>query len=157
MKIRNAILVMLAGTGMAVGQTPAAPVATQVRRAAAVEVVPTMPAPPAPSDASVRRDPFVSPIVRATTTGGSPCRGGGKKCLAPNEVVLRGIVDTVDGRIAVVETTGRKISYFLRENDPVFNGYVVRITEDSVVFRENTQDKLGRAGTREVTRKIAPA
>jgi hypothetical protein len=57
----------------------------------------------------------------------------------------------------VVESTGRKISYFLRENDPVFNGYVVKITEDSVVFREKTQDNLGRAGTREITRKIAPA
>jgi Tfp pilus assembly protein PilP len=160
MKITNAVLIMLAAAAMAVAQTPATPgqAAKTVHRAAEVAVIPTAPAVPAPKETpSSRRDPFVSPIVRATASGGSPCSGGGKKCLAPDQVVLRGIVDTVDGKIAVVESTGRKISYFLREKDPVFNGYVVRITEDSVVFRENTQDNLGRASTREVTRKIAPA
>jgi Tfp pilus assembly protein PilP len=161
MKITNAVLVMFAATAMAVAQSPATPsqAAKTVRRASAeVAVIPTAPAVPMPKETpSSRRDPFVSPIVRATTTSGSPCQGGGKKCLAPDQVVLRGIVDTADGKIAVVESTGRKISYFLRENDPVFNGYVVKITEDSVVFREKTQDNLGRAGTREITRKIAPA
>jgi Tfp pilus assembly protein PilP len=161
MKIRNTVWIMLAASTLAVAQGPAQPAeaAQTVRRAAAaVAVVPRTAAAPVPKDSpATRRDPFVSPIVRATTTASSPCRGGGKKCLAPDQVVLRGIVDTVNGRIAVVESTGRKISYFLRENDPVFNGYVVRITEDSVVFRENTQDNLGRASTREVTRRIAPA
>ena len=156
MKIRNAIWVVLAAGSMALAQAPASSV---VHRAAAeVAVVPAVIATPAAKDTRAeRRDPFVSPIVRAKVTSGSPCSGGGKKCLAPDRLVLRGIVDTVDGRIAVVESTGGKLSYFLRENDPVFNGYVVRITEDSVVFRENTQDNLGRASTREVTRKIAPS
>jgi len=45
-------------------------------------------------------------------------------------------------------------AYFLRENDPVFNGYVVRITGDSVVFKENIRDRLGKPLTREVTKKI---
>ncbi len=156
MKIRNAVWIMFAAGSMAVAQTPATQV---VRRAAAeVAVVPAVTAPPVAKDTPAeRRDPFLSPIVKAKKTGGSPCNGGGKKCLAPDQIVLRGIVDTAEGRIAVVESTGRNLSYFLRENDPVFNGYVVRITENSVVFREKTQDNLGRASTREVTRKIAPA
>jgi Tfp pilus assembly protein PilP len=155
MKIRNAVWIVFLASSMAVAQTPAA---QAVRRAAEVAVVPMVTAPPMAKEAPAeRRDPFISPIVRAKTGGGTPCRGSGKKCLAPDQIVLRGIVDTVDGRIAVVESTGRNLSYFLRENDPVFNGYVVRITEDSVVFRENTQDNLGRASTREVTRKIAPS
>jgi hypothetical protein len=41
----------------------------------------------------------------------------------------------------------------LRENDPVFNGYVVKITGDSVVFQETVQDKLGKTFTREVVKK----
>jgi len=46
-------------------------------------------------------------------------------------------------------------AYFLRENDPVFNGYVVKITGDSIVFKETMQDKLGKSFTREVTKKIS--
>jgi hypothetical protein len=36
----------------------------------------------------------------------------------------------------------------------VFNGYVVKITGDSVIFRESVQDKFGKPFTREVTKKI---
>ena len=108
--------------------------------------------------ASSRRDPFVSPIVRAEASRGAPCTGAGKKCLAVDQVVLRGIVRAPSGMIAVVESTARNVSYFLRENDPVFNGYVVKITGDSIVFRENVSDTLGRQSTRDVTKKVsAPA
>ena len=36
-------------------------------------------------------------------------------------------------------------AYFLRENDPVFNGYVMKITGDSIVFQETLQDRLGKS------------
>jgi hypothetical protein len=55
--------------------------------------------------------------------------------------------------IAVVVNSLDK-AYFLRENDPVFNGYVLKISGDSVVFKETVQDKLGHLSTREVTKKI---
>ena len=57
------------------------------------------------------------------------------------------------GFIAVVTNNLNK-AYFLRENDPVFNGYVVKITGDSIIFKETVQDKLGKSFTREVTKKI---
>ncbi len=98
-----------------------------------------------------KRDPFVSPIVR--TEEGAGCASG-KKCLAINTIVLKGIVKSQAGMIAVVESSTRKVSYFLRENDPVFNGYVVKITENSVVFRENVMDTLGRQSTRDVVMKV---
>ncbi len=46
-------------------------------------------------------------------------------------------------------------AYFLRENDPIFNGYVLRITGDSIVFKENFQDNLGKPRTREIVKKIS--
>jgi hypothetical protein len=108
------------------------------------------------SAANAKRDPFVSPI-REQTIGGSGCSTG-KKCLAIDAIVLRGIVVSQNGMIAVVESATRRISYFLRENDPVFNGYVVRITPDTVVFRENVMDRLGKQSTRDVVMKVvAPA
>jgi Tfp pilus assembly protein PilP len=96
-----------------------------------------------------KRDPFFSPVVQQ---GGSGCSTG-KKCLEINAINLRGVVKSDNGFIAVVTNSIGK-AYFLRENDPVFNGYVVRITGDSVVFEETVQDKLGKTSTHEVVKKI---
>ncbi len=106
--------------------------------------------------AAAKRDPFISPIREQGPTG--PACTTGKKCLAINTILLRGIVKSQAGMIAVVESSTRRISYFLRENDPVFNGYVVKITGDTVVFRENIMDRLGKQSTRDVVMKVvAPA
>jgi hypothetical protein len=99
---------------------------------------------------SGKRDPFFSPVVQQPT--GSGCSSG-KKCLEIGNINLRGVVKSDSGFIAVVTNNLNK-AYFLRENDPVFNGYVVKITGDSVVFQETVQDKLGKPFTREVVKRI---
>jgi hypothetical protein len=104
------------------------------------------------SMAGGRRDPFLSPVVNHSM-GGSGCSTG-KRCLAVDQIALTGIVKSEAGMIAVVVNAMNK-AYFLRENDPVFNGYVVKITGDSIIFKESMQDKLGKAFTREVTKKIS--
>lgn len=98
-----------------------------------------------------KRDPFVSPVVSRSVSG-SGCSTG-KRCLAIDQIALTGIVKSDEGMIAVVVNALNK-AYFLRENDPVFNGYVVKITPDSIVFKETVQDKLGKSFEREVTKKI---
>lgn len=98
-----------------------------------------------------KRDPFVSPVVYQT--GANANCTGGKKCLDIGAINLRGVVRSESGFIAVVTNSLNK-AYFLRENDPVFNGYVVKITGDSIVFQETLQDRLGKAFTREVVKKI---
>jgi hypothetical protein len=103
------------------------------------------------SMAAGRRDPFVSPVVSRSMTG-SGCSTG-KRCLAIDQIALKGVVKSDAGMIAVVVNALDK-AYFLRENDPVFNGYVVKITGDSIVFKETVQDKLGKPFTRDVTKKI---
>ena len=99
---------------------------------------------------SGKRDPFISPVVNHT--GGSGCSTG-KKCLEIGAINLRGVVHSDAGFIAVVTNSLNK-AYFLRENDPVFDGYVVKITGDSIIFKETLQDRLGKTFTREVTKKI---
>ncbi len=102
-----------------------------------------------------KRDPFISPI-RANVNETTNC-GTGKRCLVVDQTNLQGIVKAPNGMIAVVANSANK-AYFLRENDPVYNGYVMRITPDSVVFRETMTDKLGKKYTREVVKKVtAPA
>ena len=143
---------------------PAAPVAPQETEPAASAAAPPVagsgesdiapgdrPAPPDTKYSSNgRRDPFLSPVV--SHEGGSGCTTG-KKCLEIGAINLRGVVRTESGFIAVVSNNMNK-AYFLRENDPVFNGYVVKITGDSIVFQETLQDRLGKSFTREVVKKI---
>jgi hypothetical protein len=107
-------------------------------------------APNSKYNANGRRDPFISPVV--SHAGGSGCSTG-KKCLEIGAISLRGVVRAETGFIAVV-SNGLNKAYFLRENDPVFNGYVVKITGDSIVFQETLQDRLGKTFTREVVKKI---
>jgi Tfp pilus assembly protein PilP len=97
-----------------------------------------------------KRDPFLSPVV--SHMGGSGCNTG-KKCLEIGQVNLKGVVKSDAGMIAVVTNSINK-AYFLRENDPVFNGYVEKITGDSITFKETFQDKLGKSLTRDVVKKI---
>jgi Tfp pilus assembly protein PilP len=97
-----------------------------------------------------KRDPFVSPVVNRQ--GGSGCSTG-KKCLDIEQIALHGVVKSDNGMIAVVTNSLNK-AYFLRENDPVFNGYVVKITVDSIVFKETFQDRLGKPFTKDVVKRI---
>ena len=98
---------------------------------------------------SGKRDPFFSPVVQQQGSGCST----GKKCLEIGNINVRGVVKSDNGFIAVVTNNLNK-AYFLRENDPVFNGYVVKITGDSVTFQETVLDKLGKTSTREVVKRI---
>jgi len=133
---------------------PATAKATADEKAAAASVIGEAPKPPQPDEKkwamNGKRDPFFSPVVQQPT--GSGCSTG-KKCLEIGQINLRGVVKSESGFIAVVTNTLNK-AYFLHENDPVFNGYVMRITGDSVVFEETVQDKLGKPFTREVVKRI---
>ena len=152
--------------------TPAVVVKTAKPAPKAVKLVPVVakvapkPAPAAPSAAhdaakgpdkpeqkwamTGKRDPFVSPVVYST--GVSNCTGG-KKCLEIGSINLKGVVRSDNGFIAVVTNNLNK-AYFLRENDPLFDGYVVKITGDSIVFQETLQDRLGKSFTKEVVKKL---
>jgi Tfp pilus assembly protein PilP len=143
--------------GQKVAAKPAAAAMTKVAAApAAKEEIKKVEAakPPKPEEKkwamNGKRDPFFSPVVQQTS--GSGCSTG-KKCLEIGQINVRGVVKSENGFIAVVTNSLNK-AYFLHENDPVFNGYVVRITGDSVVFQETMQDKLGKPFTREVVKRI---
>ena len=147
-------LPMVAATAPAAKPEPA-----EAEKAAAKSDVPTVSSDSSASQSdaedkkyamSGKRDPFLSPVV--SRQSGSGCSTG-KKCLDIEAIALHGVVRSDAGMIAVV-TNGLNKAYFLRENDPVFNGYVVKITGDSVVFKETFQDRLGKPFTRDVVKKI---
>jgi len=130
--------------------TPTVPAATTAPLAAAATAAKPAKAEQKKYSMTGKRDPFISPVVNRQ--GGSGCSTG-KKCLDIDQIAVRGVVKADNGMIAVV-TNGLNKAYFLRENDPVFNGYVVRITVDSVVFKQNFQDRLGKPFTKDVVKRL---
>ena len=153
----NAAAPKVATTKVAASLPAAKPAATKIaadEKPAGASQIGETPKTPKPEEKkwsmTGKRDPFFSPVVQQPT--GSGCSTG-KKCLEIGQINLRGVVKSEGGFIAVVTNTLNK-AYFLHANDPVFNGYVVRITGDSVVFEETVQDKLGKPFTREIVKKI---
>jgi Tfp pilus assembly protein PilP len=133
---------------------PAKPAEAKSPAAAEASTTPDAPKPEKQEDKKYsmtgKRDPFISPVVNRQS--GSGCSTG-KKCLDIEQIALRGVVKSDNGMIAVV-TNGLNKAYFLRENDPVFNGYVEKITVDSIVFKETFQDRLGKPFTKDVVKRI---
>jgi hypothetical protein len=136
---------------VATAAKPATP-ATLTQASAAIPSTPTQPLQkPMPNPG--KRDPFVSPIAAAGMRGPSNCTTG-KRCLAVDQIVLKGIVQMKEGNFALVENVARR-PYVLREKDSLFNGTVEKITGDSVVFQETGADILGRTTSREVVKKVS--
>jgi hypothetical protein len=98
-----------------------------------------------------QRDPFVSPIVERMRPGAN-CTGTGRQCLLVGDVTLQGVVQYTGGYVAVV--TSGEHTYFLHDHDPLADGDVERITENSITLRQRSNDVLGRPLVHEVTRKI---
>ncbi len=103
---------------------------------------------------SHRRDPFVNPLqLQEDKLKGTAACTTGARCLMIDQVVLKGVVKTQAGMIAMVENSAKK-QYNLREKDPVYNGFVLKITGDTIVFKESTVDTLGKSSSREVVKRV---
>jgi hypothetical protein len=183
MKATATIAMMFLAAGLAIGQTatkksttPASQSTTATKPAAKPATTTASPKPatmaakpaakkpagpkPAATTAATssrgnKRDPFVSPVISRMTISGSPCATG-KRCLVIDQLTLEGVVKTVNGWIAVVGNPAKKV-YYLRANDALFDGYVERIDGNSVVFKQNAVDVLGKQTQREVVKRILPS
>lgn len=148
------------GTAAAATKPPATAPAPQVTQLGPSTQTAEKPKPaPRTFGAHGRRDPFVSPIV--AKDGGinrppSNCTSG-KRCLVIPELILQGTIKDTSGKMMAVVSNSIKKTYFLRENDQVFQGSVEKITSDSIIFREYVKDTLGRETAREVVKKLVPA
>ena len=100
------------------------------------------------------RDPFVNPMqLQEDKMKNTAACTTGARCLMIDQVVLKGVVKTQSGMIAMVENSARK-QYNLREKDPVYNGFVLKITGDSIVFKESSTDTLGKTSSKEVVKRV---
>src|SRR3954468_192299 len=114
--------------------TAAKPAAAKAARSESAQLTSVTPA--------GKRDPFVNPIKQDEGAGLVACNSG-VRCLVIAQIVLKGVIKTPNGMIAMVENPSKK-EYNIHEKDVVMNGSVAKITTDSVIFSETVTDLLGR-------------
>jgi len=108
-------------------------------------------------DPGNRRDPFKSLLAgpdRAEIRGPRP---EGVPGLLIDEIDLRGIYHTSKGFVAQVVAANQKKSYLLREGDQLFDGDVVSISKNEVVFKQVVQDPTALKPFREVVKSLNPS
>jgi hypothetical protein len=73
-----------------------------------------------------------------------------------DELRLSGIFHTDAGWRAQVQSGNKQKSYLLKEGDQLYDGDVVAISQNEVVFRQIVQDPTALKPFREVVKKLNP-
>lgn len=107
-------------------------------------------------DPGDRRDPFKSLLVVTQHPANQGPRPEGIPGLLIDEVVVSGIFKTSRGFIAQVQAADRQKSYLIKVGDQLFDGDVVSINSNEVVFKQNVQDPTALKPFREVVKTLNP-
>jgi hypothetical protein len=73
-----------------------------------------------------------------------------------DEIDLTGIFLTADGPVAQIQSTDSSKSYLLRPGDQLYDGDVVNISANEVVFKQIVDDPTALKPFREVAKKLNP-
>jgi len=106
-------------------------------------------------DPGNRRDPFKSLLAATQIPNIRGPRPEGIPGLLIDEVILTGIFRTEDGYVAQVQSAENEKSYLLKEGDQLYDGDVVRITGNEVVFKQIVQDPTALKPFREVVKTLS--
>jgi hypothetical protein len=107
-------------------------------------------------DPGERRDPFKSLLQAREPTELRGPRPEGIPGLLIDEIDLTGIFVTLEGPVAQVVSPEQDRSYLLREGDQLYDGDVVRISQDAVVFKQILDDPTALKPFREVQKQLNP-
>ena len=108
-------------------------------------------------DPGARRDPFRSLLRRRSTDDDEPKeRPEGKPGLLIDELEIQGIFVLQGGPVAQVEAANSDTSYLLSPGDELWDGDVVRISMEEIVFKQSVRDPTALKPFREVVKKLDP-
>lgn len=107
-------------------------------------------------DPGSRRDPFKSLIKKSQLKDVPPAeqRPEGIPGLLVDEIEIQGIFVLDSGPVAQVTVTSSATSYLLRPGDQLWDGDVLRINLDEVVFKQTVNDPTALKPFREVVKKL---
>jgi Tfp pilus assembly protein PilP len=107
-------------------------------------------------DPGNRRDPFKSLLIAPDRPEFRGPRPEGVPGLLIDEIDLKGIFRTARGYVAQVNASNQKKSYLLKEGDQLYDGDVVSIGKNEVVFKQIVQDPTALKPFREVVKSLNP-
>jgi hypothetical protein len=108
-------------------------------------------------DPGNRRDPFKSLLAGPDRPEIRGPRPEGVPGLLIDEIDLPGIFHTSKGFVAQVVASNQKKSFLLKEGDQLFDGDVVSINKNEVVFKQVVQDPTALKPFREVVKSLNPS
>ncbi len=107
-------------------------------------------------DPGNRRDPFKSLLIAPDRPEFRGPRPEGIPGLLIDEIDLKGIFRTQRGYVAQVNASNQKKSYLLKEGDQLYDGDVMSIGKNEVVFKQIVQDPTALKPFREIVKSLNP-
>ena len=163
--LATCVLVFSFGFAQALAQQPAKSIPGEKTPAALAHAAPATPVPTSQAvvvptykyEAKGRRDPFRSLDVSATIQASTApaVRAPGLKGQLVSEINLAGIVKSKNQYMAMA-TGYRGKTYFLQPNDDLYDGKVIEIKSDAVVFNQTLTDSQGKRLSQRVVKKLYP-
>lgn len=108
-------------------------------------------------DPGNRRDPFKSLLVGPERPEFRGPRPEGIPGLLIDEIDLTGVWRTGKGFVAQVVASNQKKTYLLKEGDQLYDGDVVSIDRNEIVFKQIVQDPTALKPFREVVKSLNPS
>ena len=105
-------------------------------------------------DPGARRDPFRSLFQRRAQARRSEKRPDGPAGLLIDELAVEGVFVLDDGPVVQVQSAAQETSFLLRVGDQLWDGDVIRITLDEVVFKQSVNDPTALKPFREVVKEL---
>jgi Tfp pilus assembly protein PilP len=107
-------------------------------------------------DPAGRRDPFVSLLARTQNKQAAEPRPEGVPGLLIDEISVKGIFRMQGRTFAQVQASDKDKSYLIQEGDHLYDGEVVSISQNEVVFKQVVNDPSVIKPFREVVKKLNP-
>jgi Tfp pilus assembly protein PilP len=103
-----------------------------------------------------RRDPFVSLMKPIEGTAENRPHKPGMEGFLIQEVALKGIVQTKEGYIAMIQGPDGK-SYFCHPGQRLFDGTITAMDQKTVTFRQDVSDPLSPVKVRDQKKSLYPS
>jgi len=108
-------------------------------------------------DPGTRRDPFRSLLLRRDLEAEPEReRPPGPAGLLIDEIEVEGVFILDDGPVVQVESASQETSFLLRPGDQLWDGDVISIDLEEVVFKQSVNDPTALKPFREVVKRLNP-
>lgn len=107
-------------------------------------------------DPGDRRDPFKSLLAQQEVDLARGNRPDGVPGLLVDEITVTGIIQTRMGFVAQIQAADKDKSFLLKAGDQLYDGDVVSITRNEVVFKKIVNDPTRLKPFMEVVKKLNP-